>query len=192
MSPSTVYYAAMTLDGFIADESHGIEWLMGHDGSYSGEGAVPQEGTYDEFFETVGALVMGSATYDFLVGYTASGKPWPYPGTPTWVLSSRDLPPIDGEEADIRFARGDVAELAPEWIEAAGDSKLWVVGGGNVASQFVDAGLLDEVIVTVVPVVLGRGKPLFDEGLPGGPMQLTAARAFDSGMVELSYELQTP
>jgi dihydrofolate reductase len=75
--------------------------------------------------------------------------------------------------------------------EAAGDRNLWVVGGGNVASQFADAGLLDELLVTVVPVVLGEGKPLFDRRLPGGPIQLRSTRPFDSGMVELRYELRS-
>jgi dihydrofolate reductase len=186
-----VYYAAMTLDGFIADSGHGIDWLIGYDGSYEGPGATPQKGTYDEFFEGIGSLVMGSATYDFLLGHTAAGNAWPYLGTPTWVLSSRELPAIEGEGVDLRFARGDVAELAPEMIEGAGDKQLWVVGGGNVATQFVDAGLLDTVIVTVVPVVLGEGKPLFDERVPGEPMKLTGTRAFDSGMVELSYALRS-
>ncbi len=74
-------------------------------------------------------------------------------------------------------------------IAAAGERNLWVVGGGNVASQFADQGLLDELLVTVVPVVLGEGKPLFDRRLPGGPMQLTGTTAFDSGMVELRYEI---
>ena len=89
----------------------------------------------------------------------------------------------------MRFASGSVSELHDELRAAAGDRHVWVVGGGNVASQFADEGLLDELIVTVVPVVLGEGKPLFDRRLPGGPMQLAGARPFDSGMVELRYEI---
>ena len=77
-------------------------------------------------------------------------------------------------------------------LDAAGDRDLWVVGGGNVASQFADAGLLDDLIVTVVPVVLGEGKPLFDRCLPGPPMQLVGTREFDTGMTELRYELSKP
>ncbi len=73
-------------------------------------------------------------------------------------------------------------------MAAAGERDLWVVGGGNVASQFADEGLLDEVVVTVVPVVLGQGKPLFDRRVPGGPMQLMGTRTLDTGMVELRYE----
>ena len=66
---------------------------------------------------------------------------------------------------------------------------LWVIGGGNVASQFADEGLLDELLLTVVPVVLGEGKPLFDRPPPGGAMKLVGTRTFKSGMVELSYQL---
>jgi dihydrofolate reductase len=83
-----------------------------------------------------------------------------------------------------------VPELHDEMVAAAGDKNLWVVGGGNVASQFADEGLLDDVIVTVVPAVLGTGKPLFDRRLPGGPMQLVGARPWSTGMVELRYEIR--
>jgi dihydrofolate reductase len=82
-----------------------------------------------------------------------------------------------------------VKDIHDEVVEAAGDRNVWVVGGGNVVSQYVDEGLLDELLLTVVPVVLGSGKPLFDRRLPGGPMQLTGSRAFDTGMVELTYDL---
>jgi dihydrofolate reductase len=91
---------------------------------------------------------------------------------------------------DVRFADAKVADLHEEMIAAAGERNLWVIGGGNVASQFADEGLLDELLVTVVPVVLGEGKPLFDRRLPGGPMQLTGTTTFDTGMVELRYEIK--
>ncbi len=90
----------------------------------------------------------------------------------------------------MRIASAHVRDLYDEMITAAGEANLWIVGGGNVASQFADEGLLDEVLVTIVPVVLGEGKPLFDRRLPGGPMQLMGARCFDSGMVELRYEIR--
>jgi dihydrofolate reductase len=77
-------------------------------------------------------------------------------------------------------------------LDAAGGRSLWVVGGGDVASQFADRGLIDELILTVVPVVLGEGKQLFDRRLPGGPMQLLGTRAFDTGMVELRYAMSKP
>ncbi len=82
-----------------------------------------------------------------------------------------------------RIVKAEVKDLHEGMLEAAGERNLWVVGGGNVASQFADEGLLDEVLLTVVPVVLGDGKPLFDRPPPGGPMQLTGTTTHQSGMV---------
>jgi dihydrofolate reductase len=182
----TQYYCAMSLDGFIASSDDTIAWLTGYEGSYDGPEAVPMKGTYDEFYDDVGALVTGSVTYEFVLNEVTE---WPYCGKPCWVLTSRELPTPEGEGVDVRFARASVRDLYPEMIEAAGERNLWVVGGGNVASQFADEGLLDEVIATVVPVVLGSGKPLFDRPVPGGPMRLTGTRTFDTGMVEVRYEI---
>jgi dihydrofolate reductase len=86
-------------------------------------------------------------------------------------------------------------EGSPLWATAspsvtAGENHLWVVGGGNVASQFADEGLLDEVLVTVVSVVLGDGKPLFDRRLAGGPMRLVGVSPRSNGMVQLGYEVR--
>jgi dihydrofolate reductase len=106
------------------------------------------------------------------------------------VLSSRELPQPAGDDVDVRIAAAPAAQLHGEMLAAAGELDLWVVGGGNVASQFAGAGLIDDVIVTVVPVVLGAGKSLFDRRVPGPPMQLAGTRAFDSGMVELRYEVR--
>jgi dihydrofolate reductase len=181
----TQYYCAASLDGFIAESDDTLDWLMKYEGSFEGD-AEPIKGAYDRYYEGVGALVMGSVTYEFVLEL---GRGWPYEGKPTWVLTTRDLPKPDGEGVDVRFANAKVRDLHDELIAAAGERDLWVVGGGNVASQFADEGLLDEVLVTVVPVVLGEGKPLFDRRLPGGPMQLTGTTRFDSGMVELRYEI---
>jgi len=183
------YYCAMTLDGYIAEADDTLEWLLKYDGSFEGDDAEPMKGSYDRFYDGIGALIMGSATYEFILREPAAGPEWPYKGKPAWVLSSRDLPQPDGEDVDVRIVDAKVPALYDEMIAAAGDRDLWVVGGGNVASQFADEGLLDEVLVTVAPVVLGDGKPLFDRRLPGGPMQLTGVRSFDSGMVELRYEV---
>jgi dihydrofolate reductase len=183
------YYCAASLDGYIAESDDTLAWLMEYRGSFAGEGAEPMKGSYDRFYDGVGALVMGSATYEFILRHEGKGEQWPYAGKPVWVLTSRDLVRHGAADADIRFASGEVSSLYDEMVVAAGERDLWVVGGGNVASQFADEGLLDEVIITVVPVVLGRGKPLFDRRLPGGPMQLVGTRTFDTGMVELRYEV---
>jgi dihydrofolate reductase len=184
----TQYYAAATLDGYIADPDDGIDWLMGYEGSYEGEGAEPgpmsEGGSYERFYDEVGALVSGSTTYEFVLEHGG----WPYGDKPFWVLSSRDLANPESDEADVRIVNAKVADLHEEMLAAAGDRNLWVVGGGNVASQFVDAGLLDELLLTVVPVVLGDGKPLFDRPLEK-PLKLTGTRTYATGMVELRYSI---
>ena len=183
------YYCAASLDGYIAESDDTLDWLTKYQGEYAGaetEGEGPMAGSYDEFYADVGALVMGSATYEFVLNYGG----WPYSGKPTWILSSRDLPQPDADDVDARVVNAKVPELYDEMVAGAGERNLWVVGGGNVASQFADEGLLDELLLTVVPVVLGEGKPLFDRRLPGGPLQLTGTRAYGNGMVELRYEVR--
>jgi dihydrofolate reductase len=190
----TQYYCAASLDGYIAEADDSLGWLLNYEGSFEGDGVEPgpmsEGGSYEHFYEGVGALVSGATTYEFVLEHLGEDSEWPYKGKPCWVLSSRDLPVPRGEEVDVRIVNARVADLYEQMITAAGERNLWIVGGGSVASQFADEGLLDEVLVTVVPVVLGAGKPLFDHRLPGGAMQLIGTRAFDTGMVELRYEIR--
>lgn len=181
------YYCAATLDGYIAEADDTLGWLFDYEGSFEGADSTESKGGYESFYEEVGALVMGSVTYEFIL---AHGAGWAYGGKPTWVLSSRNLPQPAGEGVDVRFVKAGVPELVDEMLDAAGERDLWIVGGGNVASQFADHDLLDRVEVTIVPVVLGSGKPLFDRRLPGGPMQLAGAQTFASGMVGLRYDVR--
>ena len=178
----TQYFCAATLDGFIADSDDRIDWLQGFESGYAGPGEKVLD-AINSYIEGVGALVMGSSTYEFILGHD-----WPYGERPTWVLTSRELPPTEG--ADIRFRNGPVADIHPEMVSAAGDRDLWVVGGGPVASDLVDAGLLDELLLTLVPVVLGSGKPLFSRPIERG-MTLLGSRPFANGMIELRFSLAT-
>jgi dihydrofolate reductase len=186
-----VYYAAATLDGYIADPDDGLEWLLQFEGTYDAPDAEPEPmgegGGFDRFYEGVGALVSGSATYEFVVEHFGD-ETWPYAGKPYWVLSSRDLAVPDAEGVDVRVVDASAEEVYGEVVASAGDRAVWLVGGGNVASQFADADLIEELIVTVVPVLLGDGKPLFDRP-PSGSFQLLGVRPSANGMVELSYRL---
>lgn len=155
--PHTVYYTALTLDGFLADENHSLDWLLkqdvGDDGPFG----------YSQFIAGIGAIVMGSSTYEWVVEHQATtGEGWMYE-QPTWVFSSRDLEPMQG--ADIRFVSGDVRPVHAEAAAVAGDKAVWIVGGGDLAGQFADAGLLDELIVSIAPVTLGKGAPLLPRRL---------------------------
>ncbi len=181
---ATVYYAAMSLDGYIAEPEEKLEWLMEFDGpGYAGTDAGPVADAYPHFMEGIGALVMGAKTYEFILNENAS---WAYDDMPSWVYTSRDLPRMD-EATGLQFASGDVSELHDEMLEAAGGKDLWLVGGGDLASQYYDAGLLDHVRLTVVPIILGAGHPLFAR--PVAPMKLLGMTPFDSGMIELDYEI---
>jgi dihydrofolate reductase len=105
---------------------------------------------------------MGSSTYEWILDHEFAGKEpsewnWPY-DLPCWVFTSRELQVVP--DAPIEFVRGDVAPVHAAMVEAAGGRNVWIVGGGDLAGQFADAGLLDEVIVYIAPVTLGAGAPL--------------------------------
>ncbi|MBN1529510.1 MAG: dihydrofolate reductase [Thermoleophilaceae bacterium] len=180
---ATRYYLAQSLDGYLAEVDGGIDWLEDYEGEAELAGPDLIDGSYDEFIAGIGALAMGSATYEFVLGV---GR-WPYAGLPTWVFTSRRLPTMQG--ADIRFANGPVAPHHAHMTAAAGDRDVWLVGGGDLAWQFAADGLIDELILTVVPVVLGSGLPTF-AGRLTDPLVLTGVRPFRSGMVELRYRFQ--
>ncbi len=179
----TQYYAATSLDGFIATEDDSLDWLfpLGELGSSS----------YPAFIAEVGALAMGSTTYEWMLRNADKviaevGSAWPY-SQPTWIFSSRKLPLIAG--ADIRLFNGDVRRAHAEMHAAANGKNIWVVGGGDLAGQFHDAGLLDELILQVGSVTLGKGKPLFPRRVLHPALQLVAVRQMGTSMIELRYEI---
>lgn len=183
----TQYYTATSLDGFIATEDDSLEWLFPL-GNVS-------DTSYPEFIAEVGALVMGASTYEWMLRNTTkmleeTGSAWPYQ-QPTWVVSHRKLP-VPSPAADIRFAQGDVRPIHAALVQAAAGKNVWVVGGGDLAGQFFDAGLLDEAIVQVASVTLGKGKQLFPRRVTSPPWQLLSVRQVGSGFAELRYQLPKP
>lgn len=152
----TQYYTATALDGFIADSDNSLDWLF----TRRQEPGGPLN--YGEFVAGVGALAMGSTTYEWILDHEFRDKDpadwiWPY-DIPGWVFTRRQLAVVPG--APVEFTSADVAVVHAEMIEAAGGRNVWIVGGGDLAGQFADAGLLDEVIVYFAPVTLGAGAPL--------------------------------
>jgi dihydrofolate reductase len=152
----TQYYTATSLDGFIADPDNSLGWLF----TRQQEPGGPQN--YGAFIGTVGSIAMGATTYEWILDHEFSGKPpaewrWPY-DVPCWVFTHRELPVVP--DAAIQFTSGDVAPMHAELRNAAAGRNVWIVGGGDLAGQFADAGLLDEVIVSIAPVTLGGGAPL--------------------------------
>jgi dihydrofolate reductase len=179
----TQYYTAASLDGFIATVNDSLEWLFP-----LGDIA---DTSYPAFIKDVGAIAMGSATYEWMLRHVvapAAGppQPWPY-RQPAWIFTSRTLPAAPG--ADIRWARGDVRPVHAEMMRAAGGRNIWIVGGGELAGQFHDHGLLDELFVQVGSVTLGAGKPLLPRAITGPPLRLISVRAVGTGFAELHYQL---
>ena len=180
----TQYYTATSLDGFIATEDDALDWLFPlGDPSASSDPAYVSE---------VGALAMGSTTYEWILRNAEqveaeTGSPWPY-AQPTWVFTRRQLPTRPG--ADVRFVAGDVRPVHAAMRAAAGGKNAWIVGGGDLAGQFFDAGLLDELIVQVGSVTLGRGKPLFPRRVLHPALRLVSVQPMGSSMVELRYEVE--
>lgn len=141
-----IYYTASSLDGFVVDDANSLDWLTSREVDVDGPFG------YKAFEKTVGALVMGSATYEWLLADQPGD--WMYE-QPSWVLTSR--PQIIADGHPVRTFDGDVKELYQELVVAAGGRDVWLVGGGQVAAQFVAAGLVDEMIVTYAPCSLGQG-----------------------------------
>jgi len=155
---ATQYFTASSVDGFIADPDDSLSWLLSRQVDTDG----PM--SYASFIKSVGALVMGATTYRWILEHDvgdSADQPWPYE-VPCWVFTHRDPPLVAG---DIRFAQGPVSPLHQEMVTAAAGRNVWVVGGGDLAGQFADAGLLDEVWVQYAPVTLGSGAPLLPRRL---------------------------
>ncbi|HWK49739.1 MAG TPA: dihydrofolate reductase family protein [Steroidobacter sp.] len=180
----TIYYAAATLDGFIATEDDSLDWLFAL-GNLN-------DSSYPEFISGVGALAMGSATYEWMLRNAdkvaaEAGSPWPY-SQPSWIFSTRKLATIAG--ADIRFVSGDVRQAHAEMSAVAGTRNIWIVGGGELAGQFCDCGLLDQLIIQIGSCTLGAGKPLLPRRLLSPALRLASVRQMGAGMAELRYDIQ--
>lgn len=179
----TQYYTASSLDGFIATDDHSLEWLFPL-------GDINDTG-YPTFIRDVGALAMGSSTYEWMLRHVvkpgaADQAPWPYE-QPAWVFSTRELPGVPS--AAIHFVRGAVRPVHQAMVKAAAGRNVWLVGGGDLVGQFHDEGLLDEIIVQVGSVTLGSGKPLLPRRIVSPSLQLTGARFVGPGFAELTYSV---
>lgn len=178
---TTQYYTASSLDGFIATQDHSLEWLFPL-------GDVNDTG-YPDFVAQVGALAMGSSTYEWMLRHVVKPQSttpgtWPY-AQPTWVFTSRVLPEVVG--ADIRFVNGAVGPVHRQMQAAAAERNIWLVGGGDLVGQFHDAGLLDEIIVQVASVTLGAGRPLLPRRITDPLLRLASVRMICTGFAELRY-----
>jgi dihydrofolate reductase len=185
---TTLYYTATSIDGFIADDRNSLDWLFQVP---AGDDAEGHDTRFARFFQDVGAMAMGSTTYEWILEHDEMlehPERWrdSYADTPCWVFSHRQLPSIPG--ADLRSVEGEVGPVHRQMVEAAGDKNVWLVGGGELVGQFADAGLLDEIQLNVAPVTLGGGAPLLPRRLLASDLTLASLERHGQ-FVDASYRV---
>lgn len=172
--PQCSVYIATSLDGFIARPDGAVDWLnpMHKDGEDYG---------YPTFFGSIDAIVFGRKTYDVALGF----DPWPYAGKRCVVLTRRPLEPRHGEERYDGPLADLVERLGQEGVRRA------YIDGGEVIRQFLAEGLIDDITLSIVPVLLGEGLPLFRGGAERW-LRFVESRAFPSGLVQIEYRVEAP
>jgi dihydrofolate reductase len=172
MAPLVSLYISSTLDGYIARADGAIDWLTHIDENDTDYG-------YAEFYDSVDGILMGSTTFEMI---QALG-PWPYPEKPTFIFTNRLL---KASASNIFSVSGD-----PEPIihsdEFSQFSNLWLVGGSSLIGAFIEKCLIDEYLLTILPVVLGQGLRLFSTPVPEQWLDLLSCTQYDRGVLQLRY-----
>jgi len=166
-------FIATSLDGFIARRDGGIDWL-------SIVETPGEDYGYARFFADVDALILGRGTYDTVLAFPA----WPYGDKRCIVLTHGSRESRHGE----RFHAGALGPLL-EALHAAGVRRIYVDGGAVIRS-FLREGLIDDITLSIVPILLGDGIPLFDASVPTRRLRLVASQGFPSGLVQLRYDVK--
>ena len=170
-TPSCFVYIATSVDGFIARPDGGLDWLK----------RVEVEGEdygYQRFFDSIDALVMGRGTYDVVRAFPV----WPYGDKRCIVMTHRPLAPRVKEESFSGEPAALLARLGEEGV------KRVYVDGGVVIGQFLAAGLIEELTISQIPVLLGRGLPLFTAAVEQD-LVLLESRSFPSGLVQARWRV---
>lgn len=188
----TQYYTATSVDGFIADLDNSLAWLF--QVGAGDEQAEAHEDRFAPFIADVGALCMGSTTYEWVLAHDKlleNPEKWHayYGDRPCWVFTHRDLPAIPG--VNMTFVKGDVAEVHQQMVHAAGGKNIWIIGGGDLVGQFADHGLLDEIMLSMAPVTLGAGAPLLPRRLLSTELKLSKVE-HNAYFVFLTYQVISP
>ncbi len=168
----SVLFIAATLDGYIATKDHNLDWLF----NVEGEG----DNGISEFYSTVDTIIMGRTTYDWIMAHE---DVFPYKGKECYVFSR--TPKEDTEY--ISFVNKDVDSFTKE-LKSRSGKNIWVMGGSELISHFIKEKLIDEIIVTIAPVLLGSGIPLFRQNDFQTLLRLNSINRFNQ-FVELRYEV---
>jgi dihydrofolate reductase len=179
----TIHMAA-SLDGFIARKDGSVDWIETSDEFVGGDTMDPA--SVKAFLETIDCYVMGSRTYETALRFEAKGLGWSYGDTPTFVLTRRELPRI---RDTVEFYAGDLAQFVKVRLRPTFRT-IWFVGGGAVSGECLRRGLADEVLYSILPILIGDGIPFFEKLDRDVALHLAGVKAYKSGMVELRYEVR--
>ena len=166
---TTILFIATSLDGYIAGPDDDISWLF-----------TDEDYGFSNFYDTVDALIMGRNSYEVICKL---GK-WPYTGKKAVIVTRTGE--INITTPDTSVFKGDLPDLAKK-LDKAGCKRVWLVGGGELVSSFLKEDLVDDVVVSLHPVLLGQGIRLFPGDFPRTMLNLKGAESFDSGLVQLTY-----
>lgn len=171
-------FMALSLDGFIADDDGGVDWLN--------ELPPPEDPNEDMGFgalmQSIDRLVMGRKTFNQVLAFGS----WPYGDKPVTVLSHQVVPPQLPAGALVNFTHGS-PEILTQQFKSAGDQHIYL-DGGNVVQQFLVAGLIDEIILTQIPVLLGSGISLFKEALDDKKWVVEDVTTYPNGFVQTHFK----
>jgi dihydrofolate reductase len=174
-----ILYIACSLDGYIARPNGSVDWLD----AFNQAGG--EDYGYGDLLRRCGAIIMGANTYRQVLSF----GPWPYAGTPCYLLTHR--PPTALADPLVRAYAGSPAALVRKLKKAAdGDAPakdIWLVGGAQTAGQFIGKGLVDEYIISIIPLLLGRGVPLWLETGPERKLKLLGVKSYPRGVVQVRY-----
>jgi dihydrofolate reductase len=172
VQPRVSVYIAISLDNYIATDDGGLDWLADVQDAGGGDYG------YAEFMTTIDAVVLGRETYDAVRTFDT----WPFTGKRVVVLTNRPLTPAFGEEVYAGALAPLMERLGRETV-----SRVYLDGGATIR-QGLDEGIVDDMTLSIVPVLLGTGRPLFSRGIPGSRWKLTHAETHPTGLVQLQYE----
>lgn len=179
MNPSKVtIHMVSSLDGFIANQEGDVDWMTPHD-SYP-QGKILTKDDIEKFVNSIDCYVMGSRTYDH-----ARELGWPYGETPVIVLSHRQR---SSDKKSVQFYRGELHHLIHDQLKVKFQN-IWVVGGAETIKSFVQSQLVDEIVITIMPILLGHGLPFFNNIGLEIKLHLLNSVAYNDGMVELTYQV---
>ncbi|MFZ3384709.1 MAG: dihydrofolate reductase family protein [Candidatus Methanoperedens sp.] len=171
MPNKIILYIATSLDGFIARKDGSIDWLSPYENGQEDYG-------YKDFLKTVGIVIMGNTTYKQVLTF---GE-FPYRGKDCFVFTRNKE---NRKDENVTF----VSKNAKDFVSQLSESKnIWLVGGASIIDEFLKFDLIDEFIITIIPILLGEGIPLFNGRSNETKLKLIDVKKFDPGLVQLYYK----